>query len=254
MDIPELNSATWVITTEDNSKTIKEGITEVETLNSEMKNNNRKLSQLKRILNIEDFFKLDLNLEQKNNLRNIMDVYNNHKTELEERLETESEKLNETDKIIDEVVKNRMDIYIKLVPFVKIDKSKEYVEFVKKDIIILKENTNIKDNIYKTEVILKEKVDTIKEKIEEHKELLSQRLKDLITRKIDEKILSFTTNEKFLNLTKNEKEDVVKNIIFKTNVQIEQLELLENKTRIWVTKLQIYITIDEKLQKLLLEL
>ena len=235
-------------------QTRKEGITEVETLNSEMKNNNRKLSQLKRILNIEDFFKLDLNIEQKENLKNIMAIYNSHKTELEKRLETESEMLNETDEIINEVVENRKDIYKKLVPFVKVDKYKEYLEFIKEDIIILKENTGIKDDTYKKEVILKEKVDTIKEKIEEHKELLSQRLKDLITRKIDEKISSFTTSEKFIRLTKNEKEYVVKNIIFKTNSQIEKLQILENKTRIWVTKLQIYITIDEKLQKLLLEL
>ena len=253
-EIPELNSATWVITTEGNSKTIKEGLTEVETLKLEEKKNNIKLSKLKRVLNIEDFFKLDLNLEQKDNLRNIMAIYNNHKNELEKKLETESERLNETEEIINEVVENRMDIYKKLVPFVKTDKYKEYLEFIKEDIIILKENTGIKDDIYKKEVILKEKVDIIKEKIEEHEELLSQRLKDLITRKIDEKILSFTTNEKFIKLSKNEKEDVVKNIIFKTSSQIEKLEILENKTRIWVTKLQIYITIDEKLQKLLLEL
>lgn len=254
IELNSASSASWELIDEDKNKTIKELQSEVKTLDLEIKTNNIKINKLKRTLKIEDFFKTDLSLEEKINLKNFLDIYNYQKEKLAQTLEQESWKLEETENIVNEVVENRKDIYKKLVPYVNKDKFSEYLEFIKQDLEILKENTGIKDDTIKKNTILKEKVETIKEKIEEHKEALILKLQELIDEKIEEKINSFKNSEKFLNLEKEQKENVVKSIMLKVDEQIEELNKLENKTSIWISKSEMYDIIKQKLQELLSEL
>jgi hypothetical protein len=50
---------------------------------------------------------------------------------------------------------------------------------------MINKNSNLESNLVKKETIIKNKIEVLKEKIEEHNELLSEKLKNLVNKKID---------------------------------------------------------------------
>lgn len=256
-NIWELNN-TWVLNNSwnlnDQNKTIKELNSEVKRLDKERVTANIKIYKLKSLTSISDFLKDDLSEIEISELKDITYTYNQHKEELEKRFKEESESLNEIWKIEKQLIENKKDIYKELIPYIKKEKFKEYLDFIKNDVLALKETTQIKDNTIKKNIILKEKVENIKEKIIEHKETISEKLKALITLKVNEKVNNFKLSERFKELELYQKEELIKKMIYKTDEVIESLSLVEYKTTVLIQKIEIYKLIKEKLEELLLEL
>lgn len=252
----ELNSAhTWILNNtweiNDQNKTIKELNSEMKRLDKEIVTTNIKIHKLKSLNSISDFLRDDLNEEDIIKIKDITYTYNLHKEELEERLEKESNNLDEIEKLL---IENKKEIYKELIPYIKKEKFKEYLEFIKNDLLILKETNQLKDSSIKKSILLKEKVDNIKGKIIEHKENISEKLRLLISEKIEEKVNEFKNSERFQNLETSQKEELVKQMIFKTDEMIEWLKEVEFKTTVLIQKIEIYTIIKEKLEIILLEI
>lgn len=244
--------STWVIHI-DSNKTIKELNAEVKKLNSEKKSTNIKIVKAKNKLNIQNFIKEELSEKEKYEVKELLYLYNAYKDQLNKKLESKSKELKETSQIKNNIISNKKEIYNKLVPYIKKEKFNEYLDFIQIDLEVEIEKNEIIDSTIKKTTILNKKVENIKEKIIEHNKQLEEKLKIIISEKVDEKIKNFTSSSKYKLLDSNWKESVIKKLIYKTNFQVEELKSIEDKTSLLERKINIFEIIQEKLEKLLLE-
>ena len=244
-------SASWDLESNlknDDSKTIKELKEEVETIDKEKEQTELRLNKLKRQVIISDFFRNDLNDIQKIELNTLALEYKETKEKLSEKLKTKSEKLHSTKNTIKKLLENEKEIYKKLLPFIKIEKYEEYKDFIKKDLDIINQNSNLESEWIKKESIIKEKIDDIKEKIEEHNEILSNNLKEIVNKKIDQKLNELISKEKFQNLNWESKIKLFNKLIENIDIKKNKLEEKENKTRLLIKKIELYKIIVDRIK------
>ena len=241
--------ASWTINN-DNNKTIKQLNTEVKELKEEKKEIDKKKQELQNILIKSWFLKDNLNPKVKERIKLLIDWYKIQKKQYEKILVSKSLSLESTKDTKMKLIELKKELYANLVPYIEKDKLKDYLEFVKKDLYTLKEDKEIKESSIKKNIILKEKVDKIKEKIIEHKKQTQKTLKEVIIKKIDVKIEQFKTSEKFNKLSQEDKSKVIDYIIKKIDKRISEMNNIENKTEILNTKIDIYKILKEKFLKL----
>ncbi len=234
----------------DNNKTIKQLTNEVKELKQEKKELNKKKLELQNILIKSWFLKDNLNPKVKERIKFIIDWYKIQKKQYEKLLISKSISLESTKEIKMKLIELKKELYANLVPYIEKDKLQEYLEFVKKDLYALKEDKDLKESSIKKNIILKEKVKKIKEKIIEHKKETQEILKEKIINKINKKIEELKNNKKFKKLTKEKKVKIINYIIKKVNKKIEEMKNIRNKTEILKTKIEIYQILKEKFIKL----
>lgn len=249
-------SSSWFLieNSNDNKKTIVELKNEVNNLIIDRRWVNAKLLELKNETNITTYFRNNLTKSELWDLKYLMNIYYNTKDDLDIKLKQESQKLNKTEDIKEDLLRNKKDIYKELVPYISKSKIKKYLEFIKKDIEVLKNKNNITDSKIKKNIILKEKVDFIKEKIIEHEKDFSKKLKHLIVWKIDTILLKFKLNNKFKKLSIKDKTIILNNILEKIQQKIDKLNNIENSTSILNTKIEIYNILKVNLDNMLLKI
>ncbi len=240
---------TWNINNS-NNKTIKELHIEAIQLNKEQKQVNQKRLELQKLLIKSWFIKDNLNIKAKLFIKNIIEWYKLERKKLESLLLQKSNKLKSTKEIKLKLINLKKNLYSNLVPYIKENKLKDYLEFVKKDLFTSKEYRDIKADSIKTNIILKEKINNIKEKILEHKRKTREILKKFILKKIDLKINLFKNNDNFKKLPLEKKEKIINYIIKRINEKIDKMINIENKTDILETKIEIYEIVRDKFIKL----
>ena len=238
----ELNSAT------EKTETIKELKEEVKTIKEKKQETNKQFDILKRKVLISDFFRGNLNEEEKIKLNKLVLEYKRTKEKLNRTLRIKSKNLQDTKKTIKNLLQNEKEIYIKLLPFIKTNKYEWYKAFIKKDLEMINKNSNLESNLVKKETIIKNKIEILKEKIEEHNELLSKKLKDLVNKKIDWKLNELISKEKFKNLSYESKIKLFNKLIDNINSKKEKLEKQNNKTRLLIKKIELYKIIVERIE------
>jgi len=122
-----------------------------------------------------------------------------------ENYDTSIESDNDTAAVKWNFIEYKLSFYKELVPYIDSRKKDEYLDYIKWNIKIEKEDKDIKEKIYKQEWVIEERVDTIKEKIVEHKKALAEKLEKLIRWKIEEKITAILSSEKMQKMTNEQK-------------------------------------------------
>lgn len=240
---PELNSA------EDKIKTIKELKNEVKIIDEEKKVTDKNFNILKERIVIYNFFKENLTEVEKIELNKLTNEYKITKEKLNIQLQLRSKKLQNTEWTIKKLLENEKEIYKKLIPFIKTEKYQDYKSFIKKDLDIINKNSTLESNLVKKETIIKNKVADLKDKIEEHNQLLSDKLKNLVNNKIDEKLTELTSKEKFKELKQESKYKLFNKLVIDIEKKKNILQDKENKTRLLIKKIELYKIIIERIKK-----
>ena len=242
------SSWTEIINKEENNiKTIKELKEEVKTIDEQKEISNKNLDILKKEILISKFFKIDLSVTEKVELNILVQEYKKIKEELNKQLLNQSQNLENTEETIKQLLENEKEIYKKLLSYIKIEKYEEYKEFIKQDIILINTNSTLESSLIKKETIIQNKVDDLKEKIEEHHNILNKKLVNLVNEKIDEKLNELIQKEKFKTLDKKSKIRLFEKLIDWIEVKSNTLKEKESKTRLLIKKIELYEVIIERI-------
>lgn len=250
----QLNSADESIDNNDENKKSDEWKkirvlkSEVNTLNEQNEETNKKFDNLKKEILIARFFKTNLTNEEQEELSKLVLEYKETKDKLNKQLLLRSKTLENTESTIKKLLENEKEIYKNLIQFIQIEKYEEYKEFIKKDLNIINESSNLKSQTVKKESILENKINNIKEKIREHNELLSKKLKELVINKIDIKLKELINKETFKKLDKDSQIKLFEKLILNLKTKKEMLDTKENKTRLLVKKIELYKVIIKRIE------
>ncbi len=238
----------WSSEDYDEDKTIKELKQEVKDIDSEKQETEEKFDELKKQILEKDLFLKDLDEEQKQKLDELLYRYKENKEKLNKRLRVRSRGLENTWETIKELLENEKEIYKNLIPYIRVDKYEDYKEFIKENLDIINKNSNLESDSIKKWVIIKNKIKDLKEKIEEHNEIIGQDLKLTINEKIDQKLNNLVSKEKFISLDKESKINLFGKLIENIKTKRDTLEDKENKTNLLEKKIELYKIIIERLE------
>jgi hypothetical protein len=236
----------------DENKTIKELHDNIKDLKVEKRDLSETWIQFtKENGGINDFIKTDLNTEDKKNLENLLKTYYKDQDALEKDLKQNATKEGSSENTKHALIELKLDLYKSLTGYIKIDKLKEYVAYIKSNIEVVKEDKNIKEEIYKKEELLNKKVDAIKEKIEANNKLLDEKIKQLLKEKISEKINNLLQNPKFTVLETEKKRAVFEATLTKITQKKDSLKGIHDQTSLAQKKIEIYEIVEEKLREMI---
>ena len=117
------------------------------------------------------------------------------------------------------------------------------------DVKILKEKKDVDTKLIIKNEIISSKVEKIEEKIIRHRESLDVKFKALIEEKINTKIDTLRTNEKFKGLSTDLQVDVVDKVVGKIKFQISTLQSIIDQTDALSRKLEVYKILLSKLEE-----
>ena len=232
----------------DEDKTIKELSEEVKTIDQKQEETEKEHDDLKKEIILSDFFRKDLTEPEKDKLNILVLEYKQTKEKLNRELLVQSRKLEDTKYIIHRLLETEKEIYKKLLHFIDINKYEEYKEFIKKDINLINQKSNLESEELKKEVIIQNKISNLKDKIEEHNDLLSAKLEQLVNQKIDEKLTELINKEKFKKLDKKSQIKLFEKLINSIKAKKDILEEKENKTRLLFKKIKLYSIIIDRIE------
>ena len=198
---------------------------------------------------ISGFLKENLTQRELFEVEEINYIYNSQKKALELKLIEAVKNLQDTSEIKSELLELKKEFYKKLANYIEPPKLNDFLVYIKGDIELNEKNKELKEELYKEKIVLQEKVDTIKEKIEQHQEVINKRIENLIREKLSEKIALLKEKKKFQILSKDGKILFFSKALEKTTSKREILENIENKTSIIQKKIELYQIIEAELIK-----
>ncbi len=166
---------------------------------------------------LNSFFREDLENQDINNVKSIIEQYNKNKSILEWELLNKSKQLLDTSNIKVKLLEEKKKLYIDLTKYIKIDQYQNYLDYIKS-------NTAIDSNIYRKQELVNTKVTILEEKIKEYNDNLDDSLQKLVENKMDEKVYFLSQNSSFSNLDNNEKIKILDKSIQKIYWLIEKMK------------------------------
>ena len=233
----------------DSEKTIKELKENINLLNKDKKYLNLEFSIMNKDLKLQSFFKESLSSLEIQNIKYIINKYLYSKNKLEDSIIEKATNLEDTTEDKNMLFSKKKEFYKGLVPFIRKDKLKEYLEYISLDVKILKEKKDVDTKLIIKNEIISNKVEKIEEKIIMHRESLDLKFKTLMEEKINEKIETLRSNEKFKNLDTNLQITVVNKVIEKIKIQIATLQSIIDQTDALTRKLEVYRILLWKLEE-----
>lgn len=197
-------------------------------------------SDLWDIWEIKWFLKENLSIKETDEIKTIISDYNKSKEDIN---------LEETDKeeIKKQLLELKRETYKKLVPYIEQTKLEEYLEYIRKNVDILKKWKELNEEIYKNRELLEQKVILLKEKIKTNEDKLKNEIDELINKKIDEKINIIKNNEKFKLLDIEKRKEIINITIDKIKIKLDSFDDTEENKK----KIEIYNLLIAKLQEVL---
>ena len=236
----------------DESKSIKELHDNIKDLKVEKRDLWEKWARFnKESGRINDFIKTSLTEEDKKQLEELLTTYYSHKSELEDALKIASSQEKDSQSVKNNLLKLKLELYKSLTVYVKIEKLKEYVAYIKSNLEIVKEDSQIKDDLYRKEEILWRKVEEVKQKIEANNKLLDEKIKELLTEKISQKINNLLQNPKFIVLEIEKKKAIFQATLQKITEKKESLKNIHDQTTFAQKKVEIYTIVEDKLKEVI---
>ncbi len=200
---------------------------------------------------INDFIEAKIGNDELQKIEEIVNNYYTKKEELEKSIAEKTKGWESTKEIKDELLKIKLDLYKKLVPYIKKDQLQEYLSYIKWNIETEQEDKNIKEEIIKNQEIIDKKVSLIKEKIEENKKVLEVKIEEAVKQKLNEKINKILNNGNFKVLQLTSKKSIFESTLEKITAKKETLEKIENKTSIVQKKIEVYEIVEDKLKEVM---
>lgn len=237
-------------------ETLKQLDSNIKELKETRENLDEKWSSFKQqyIWGVMAFVKEDLSTEEKQSLQDIIYIYNSKRKELDLKLIEKVKELNNTQELKQKLIELKKTFYNDVSIYVAHEKIDSFLEYIKGDIELNEKNKEVKEKLYKKSIIFKEKVDSIKGKIEENKKTLDERLYNLIKQKLSEKIVSLEAKEKYKNFTFEEKVILFEKILAKAKTKKQELEIRFKVTASIEKKIEIYTVIEQVLVEKILSI
>lgn len=170
---------------------------------------------------------------------------------IEKSIEEKAKILESTNDLKQELLNNKIELFKKLVPYIKKDKLIDYLAYIKGNIEIEKNEKNITDEIFRHQWIIDIKLNAIKDKIEENRRVLEAKIEESVTLKVDEKITKILENEKFKLLNTESQVRVFEMTFQKISEKKDILRKIESKTTIIDKKIEIYTIVENKLKEVI---
>jgi hypothetical protein len=234
---------------EEDTVTIRELQRNIQNLNEEKESKWENFRQENGKIN--DFIEAKIGNEELQKIEEIVNSYYIKKEELEKSIAEKTKGGESKKEIKDELLKIKLDLYKKLVPYIKKDQLQEYLSYIKWNIETEQEDKNIKEEIIKNQEIIDKKVSLIKEKIEENKKVLEVKIEEAVKKKLDEKINKILNNGNFKALQLTSKKSIFESTLEKMTAKKETLKKIENKTSIVQKKIEVYEIVEDKLKEVM---
>ncbi len=243
---------------EESQKSIRELKENINELDSDSKKLDDRLNDLNADYRLKFFLRTDLSSYDIKQIKVIVDSYNDAKKNIESKQYVNARNLDPTINEKKLLLEEKKKFYSGLIKYIDIRFKKQYLEYIKHDVIISTQKSDVTTDIIRKKEILNNKVESIENKIKDHKKKLNDNLNKLIEKKIKEKIESLKNNEKFRLLNKQTKVKVLDKTItvLKEKMQNYKESSLQNHNSSQDKKLQTYkiaIKMLEKFKKSLLE-
>lgn len=236
----------WETSSEEKIQTIKEIKESLSNLDKESILIDEKKDDLNKDLELLSFFKENLGNEDLQKIKKLITIFKEDTKKIEYELKEKIVNSEETEEIKNNIIELRKNFFKNLITYIDINKIDSYLEYIKEDSIIIKEKENIEEWILKNKLNLENRINLIKEKIEEHKKEIDLRIDKVVKEKLDEKINNLLNSDNFIKLDYEKKIEILDKIIEKINEKIYDINLNWFVTNISKKKIEIYnITIEK---------
>lgn len=249
--ITSVQALTWNILEDKSIKEIKKNIEKLHidrnTLNNQftvLTQNNNFVSYLVK----NDYFRNNITRNELDNIERLIIWYNRNYIKINNQL---LEKAKNLEDIYNEKIKLlslKKDLYQSLIQYIRPSQYEQYLDFIKWDAQIIKEDIDVKWKLISNKEILTSKVSLIEEKIQIERKRMSLHLKKSISMKIDEKIQLISQNEKFLKLRPELQALIIQKTIKKVTGVIAKFEEKIDDDNILSQKIEIYEILHQKLK------
>ncbi|NUJ97871.1 hypothetical protein HGA92_03750 [Candidatus Gracilibacteria bacterium] len=233
----------------DNTITIKELQKNIQTLTEEKKSKWESFRQENGKIN--NFIEVNLDNDSLLKIEEFVNSYYSKKDELEKKIEEKAKQSEDIKELKEEILKIKLDLYKKFVPYIKKDQLQEYLSYIKGNIETEITDKNIKEEIIKNQEIINKRISEIKEKIEENKKVLEAKIEEAVKQKLEEKIKIIRENEKFKKLSEESKRSIFESTLKRIVAKKEILEKIENKTSIVQKKIEVYEIVEKRLKEVI---
>lgn len=237
---------TWKYQKIETIREIKDDLNELETKNTVL--NIQVNETIKNAWELKWFFRDNLNEKELKDIKEIFDLYKIYSTRINEAFDKSVKKLEDSDESRQNLLKEKAGVYKRLTPYIKTEKLKDFLEFIKSDLTATKEKKDIEEDLYVKNNTLSKKVAIIKERIIQHKKALDEKLEKIIIKKVDEKIMKLKESPSFNKLSYELKKEALNNVILKIENKIDKLK--ENPSSLNNKKEELYEIVVSKLEEL----
>ncbi|USN58850.1 MAG: hypothetical protein H6767_01875 [Candidatus Peribacteria bacterium] len=121
-------------------------------------------------------------------IEELISLYNIYKERLNKQLLEKAKSFEVTNDEEVKFLQDRLDLFKRLVPYVEPEQLSEYVAYIKSDALFQKGKQEIAVEVERKKEILDTKVEHLKEKIVEHRQVLDEKLRITMVKKIQEKL------------------------------------------------------------------
>jgi len=230
-------------------KWIQELSTEIHTLKESEKIIKEESKELQDKDKLLTFFKDDLTRSELRRIEKIITSFKFHRRYLENEFNSKAKNLEDVTETKEDIIEQRKALYKDLSPYIKQSEINNYLIYVKNDAESIQNKNNISVQIITNKEILSNKLTLIESKIKQNKETLNKELELAVIKKIDDKINSLKSNEKFANLDKKLKAKVIDKTIIKVKIRILNIENKSELSDRELQKLDLYKLLKSSLEK-----
>lgn len=235
---------------DDSYRSLKDIQESIKTLNAEKDNIQQKWAKFfEENGKIQEFLKTNLSDDDSKVIEAMISSYTQQKWDLENQLAQASKEGTDTSPIKGEILKLKLDLYKQFVPYIQISKLDEYLNFIKWNIAIVRSDKEIKDELYRQQKLYDKKVDSLREKIEENKKSLDEKIRVTIEQRIGKKISDILQNSDFLTLKVDSKLSVFQKILEKVKERKDALTVIKEKTTIVDKKIELFELFQNKIEE-----
>lgn len=214
-------------------KTIIEAI---ETLSSDASDVKQKLNDyFQANTGLQWFMKLDLAQEDLEDISQKLDNFLNQKSLLKSKLDDAIKNGDDAKSVKDEWIKLQLDFYKQLIPYLQVSKLQDFLAYIKNSLSDSLQDQEIRTNI-----------DILREKIEQNKKLLDEKIRAAVQDRIEQKILEITENPDFKKLPIQSKITIFKKVLEKVKEREVELSKIKEKTTILKKKIELFQLFESK--------
>ena len=131
--------------------------------------------------------------------------YEDQRTILENKLDNNIENEERSHEIYKSLVELKKNFYTQLLPYIKTEKLTSYKNYISSDVMYNEKSKVVDVELQQLEVKKKERIEVIKEKIEDNNEVLRNSIHEKVTLKVSTLLQNFTIQEKFASLSNEQK-------------------------------------------------